>query len=128
MQPYATTKPAWWPNGCVRRHQRAPFSVPVKIHHLKAGVTWTSTGMSLDLSEGGFGALVNGKLSPGETLEIEMQLLENDLRLIAIVRYCSDFGCGMEFLGLTPEERVQITTFTTHLGLARTPRLAKLME
>jgi hypothetical protein len=128
MQPYSTTKPALWPNGCARRHQRAPFSVPVKMHHLKAGVTWMSTGMSLDLSEGGLGTLVNGKLRPGETLEIELQLLENDLRLIAIVRHCSDFGCGLEFLGLTPEERMHITDFTTHPGLARTPRLAKLME
>ena len=84
--------------------------------------------MSLDISEGGLGSLVNGKLRTGETLEIEMQLLANNLRLIAIVRYCSDFGCGMEFLGLTTEERMQISEFTTHSGMARTPRLAKLME
>ncbi len=128
MHPNSETRSASWPNGFVRRFLRAPFSVPVKLHHLKAGVTWTSTGMSLDLSEGGFGALVNGRLRMGETLEIEMPLQENDLRLIGIVRYCSDFGCGLEFLGLTPEERMQITSFTTHRGLARTPRLAKLME
>jgi hypothetical protein len=127
MQPDSPTKPAWRPNGYVRRHLRAPFSVPVKLHHLKAGVTWTTTGMSLDLGEGGFGTLVNGKLRTGETLEIELPLLENNLRLIAIVRYCSDFGCGLEFLGLTPEERGQIADFT-YRGLASTPRLAKLME
>lgn len=127
MQPDSPTKAAGWSNGCVRRHRRAPFSVPVKLHHLKAGVSWTSTGMSLDLSEGGFGALVNGNLRPGETLEIELPLVENSLRLIAIVRHCSDFGCGLEFLGLTPQERTLIVDQTTHRGLACTPRLAKLM-
>ena len=121
-------KPGSWANGYERRHPRMPFSVPVKLHHLKAGVTWTSVGMSLDIGEGGFGALVNGNLRAGETLEVELPLLENNLQLIAIVRYCSDFGCGLEFLGLTPEERLQITDYTTTRELARTPRLAKLMR
>ena len=103
-----------------------PFSVPITFHHLKAGLTWTSSGMSLDLSEGGFGALVNGKLRTGETLEIELPLSETVLRLIAIVRYCSSFGCGLEFLGLTPEERSQIAEATSR-EQARSPKIAKLM-
>jgi len=128
MQAEYRAKPDSWANGCVRRHLRAPFSFPVKFHHLKAGMSWTSTGMSLDLSEGGFGALVNGNLRAGETLEVDLPLSVNNLQLIAIVRYSSDSGCGLEFLGLTPEERSQIVDLTTHRGLARTPRLAKLME
>jgi len=122
----AHPKTVSWPNGCVRRHPRMPFSVPVKFHHLKAGVTWTSTGMSLDLAEGGLGALVNGKLRPGETVEIELPLSKNNLRLIGIVRYCSDFGSGIEFLGLTPEERSHIAE-ATRGEAARSAAVAKLM-
>jgi hypothetical protein len=125
MQPYSYPQTGSWANGCVRRHPRMPFSVPVTFHHLKAGMTWTSSGISLDLSEGGFGALVNGKLRPGETLEIDFPLPETVLNLIAIVRHCSSFGCGLEFLGLTPEERSQIAQATREQ--ARSPAIAKLM-
>ncbi len=126
MLPYSYPQTGSWANGFVRRHPRMPFSVPITFHHLKAGMTWTSNGMSLDLSEGGFGALVNGKLRPGETLEIELPLTETVLNLIAIVRYCSNFGCGLEFLGLTPEERLQIAAATTREA-ARSPNIAKLL-
>ncbi|MGH9641849.1 MAG: PilZ domain-containing protein [Terriglobales bacterium] len=122
----AHPKTVSWPNGCVRRHPRTPFSVPLKFHHLRAGTTLTSSGMSLDLSEGGLGALVNGKLLPGETVEIELPLQKNSLRLIAIVRYCSNFGSGVEFLGLTPEERSHIAEATTREA-ARSPAMAKLI-
>jgi len=117
-----------WDNEFVRRYPRMPFSVPVKFHHLRAGRTWTSTGISLDLSEGGFGALVNGKLSPDETLEVELPISNNNLRLIAIVRYCSDFGCGLEFLGLTAEERSMIAEITTQGEQAHTREIARLMR
>ena len=117
-----------WDNEYVRRHPRVPFSVPVKFHHLRAGRTWTSTGMSLDLSEGGFGALVNGNLSLGETLEVDLPVSNNNLRLIAIVRYCSDFGSGLEFLGLTADERSLIMEITTQGEQAHTRELARLMH
>ena len=120
-------EPGPWANGFTRRHPRIPFSVPFRIHHLKAGMSGISSGMSLDLSEGGFGALVNGKLRAGETVEIEFSVEGSDLRLIAIVRYCSSFGCGLEFLGLTPDERSQISQVTTRREMARTADLARVM-
>jgi len=89
-------------------------------------MTWTSTGMTLDLSQGGFGALVNRKLSPGETLEVELALSNSNLRLIAIVRYCSSFGCGLEFLGLTPEECSVIAEVTAREPPS-SPSIAKLL-
>lgn len=126
MQLHSYPKTVPWANGCVRRYPRMPFSVPITFHHLKAGMTWTSSGMSLDLSEGGFGALVNGKLRTGETLEIELPIAESILKLIAIVRYCSSFGCGLEFLGLTPEERLQIAD-ATNREPACSPNIARLL-
>ena len=75
-----------WENGFVRRHPRLPFSVPITLHHLKAGTARTFAGMSLDLSEGGFGVLLNGRLREGETVEVDLPLPQNLPHLIAIVR------------------------------------------
>jgi hypothetical protein len=44
----------------------------------------------------------------GETVEIDLQLLEHNLSAIAIVRHTSSVRSGFEFLGMTPEERLQI--------------------
>jgi len=114
-------------NGCVRRHPRMPFSIPITLQHLKTGLSWKSSRMSLDLSEGGFAALMNGNLREGETVEIDLPLPERALKLIAIVRYSSTVRCGLEFLGLTPEERVQITSVTTRRQVPRSAHLAKVM-
>jgi PilZ domain len=94
---------------CPRRHPRALFSVPVTLYHLMPGGVQTSRGISLDISEAGLGALVQGDLRVGETVEIDLPLSERMLNAVAIVRHTSSMRSGFEFLGLTPEERVQIT-------------------
>ena len=96
--------------GCVRRHPRAPFSVPVTLHRLMASGLRTTHGISLDLGEGGMGALVQGSLRVGETVKIDLQLPERKLSAVAIVRYCSSVRSGFEFVGLTTEERLHIKT------------------
>lgn len=93
---------------CVRRHARSLFSVPITIHHLVAGGVRASRGISLDLSEGGIGALVQGDLILGETVEIDLPLPRSVLSLVAIVRHTSNTSSGFEFLGLKQEERLQI--------------------
>ena len=115
-------------NDFVRRHSRVPFSVPVAIHQLKAGIAKTVNGLSLDLSVGGFGVLVKGDLKTGDTVELEFPLMERQLRLIAIVRYSSVDRSGLEFLGLTQEERTQISAHTVRTELATTQELARLMK
>lgn len=95
-------------NECIRRYPRAIFSVPLTLHHLMAGGVGTSHGISLDVSEGGMGALVQGRLSVGETVAIDLPLRERTLNAVAIVRHISDKRCGFEFVGLSAEERAQI--------------------
>ena len=95
-------------NECVRRHPRAIFSVPLTLHHLMSGGVRTSHGISLDVSAGGMGALVQGSLSVGETVAIDLPLRESTLNAVAIVRHTSKERCGFEFVGLTTEERSQI--------------------
>ena len=96
-------------NEPARRFPRALFSIPIKLRHLVAGGIQTSRGITLDISEGGLGALVQGDLRLGETVEIDLQFAERPLNAVAIVRHTSQIRSGFEFLGLSAEERVQIT-------------------
>jgi PAS domain-containing protein len=68
----------------VRRFPRALFSIPVKLRHLVAGGIQTSRGITLDISEGGLGALVQGDLRLGETVEIDLQFAERPSIAVAI--------------------------------------------
>ena len=93
-----------------RRYPRALFSVPLTVHHLAAGGVRTSHGISLDISEGGLGALVQGSLQVGETIAVDLALVEQKISAVAIVRHTSNISSGFEFVGLTLEERLQITS------------------
>lgn len=101
------------PRNCVqgsRRHPRTLFSVPVVLHHLVPGGVGFTRGISLDISESGLGALVEGGLRVGETVRLELALPHCDLNAVAIVRHSSSRGSGFEFLGLTPEQRQHIAS------------------
>ena len=93
-----------------RKHPRALLSVPLRLRHLMGGGIHTSRGITLDISEGGVGALVTGDLRLGETVELDLQLPEHPLNAVAIVRHTSNVRSGFEFLGMTPEERLQIAS------------------
>lgn len=82
--------------------------MPLKLHHLRPGGVSTSRGLTLDLSEGGVGALVQIDLIVGEAIEIELQLPNGLLVAVAIVRYSSSIRSGFEFVGLAGEERQKI--------------------
>lgn len=93
-----------------RRHARMLLSVPVKLHHLVPGGVRFTHGISLDISTGGLGALVEGGLRVGETVSVELEWSDYELKAVAIVRHSSSLRSGFEFLGLTPEERDRIAS------------------
>lgn len=93
----------------VRRHPRTLFSVPLMLRHLGVGGIRSLRGISLDIGEGGLGAIVQGDLRVGEMVEIDVHIPEYPLSAVAIVRHASSVRSGFEFLGLTAEERQQIT-------------------
>jgi len=93
-----------------RRYSRAMFTVPITLRHLMAGGVRATPGVSLDISEGGLGAIVQSALQVGETVEVELPLPGGKLSAVAIVRHASSVCCGFEFLGLTGEERLQIAS------------------
>ena len=104
-----TTAPASNLNDCTtRRYRRSIFSAPLTLRHLDAGGIRKLRGITLDVSEGGMGALVQGNLALGEAVEIDLHFQEQDFNAVAIVRHTSDVRSGFEFLGMTSEERAQI--------------------
>lgn len=92
----------------VRQYPRIPFSVPLTLRHLSTGGIQTTHGISLDISEGGLGAVVQGHVAVGEMFGIDFHLGAHPLNAVGIVRYVSSPQSGFEFLGLTAEERLEI--------------------
>lgn len=98
----------------LQRYPRALFSVPLTLRHLAAGGIQSSPGVSLDLSQGGLGAIVHGGLRVGEMVEIEVRVPGFALNAVAIVRYATSVRSGFEFVGMTAEEREQIANTIGH--------------
>ena len=65
--------------------------------------------MSLDIGEGGVGALVQGSLRVGEAVLIDLPLGSQTLTTMAIVRHASNAHAGLQFLRLTESQRQRIT-------------------
>jgi hypothetical protein len=99
-----------YPAGAVRRYPRILFSIPCTVHHLARGGVRSSRAVSLDVSENGLGALVEGRLQVGDMVGIELPLPDCQLKAVAIVRHTSSWRSGFEFFGLTPEERAHLAT------------------
>ena len=97
-----------------RRHVRTLFSVPITVRHLGRRGVLSSKGISLNLCEGGLGAIVLGEVHVGDTVAIDLQLSGRSLTTVAIVRHTSSVHSGFEFVGLTQEEREQITNVIGH--------------
>ena len=98
----------------LQRYPRALFSVPLTLRHLASGGIQSSPGVSLDISEGGLGAIVHGGLRVGEMVEIEVRTPGFALSAVAIVRYTTSVRSGFEFVGMTAQEREQIACTTGH--------------
>lgn len=97
-----------YPDRPVQRHPRILYSIPLTLHHLANRGIRSSHGISLDISEGGIGALVEGPLAVGQTVGIDVLLPDSLISAVGVVRYTSSTRSGLEFVGLTPEERLRL--------------------
>lgn len=95
-----------------QRHPRTLLSVPLKLQYLGPHGIRTTHGISLDVAEGGMGALLQHNLGVGETVGIEFELQGHSLSAVAIVRHCSSARSGFEFVGLPVEERALLASLT----------------
>ncbi len=98
-----------------RRHSlRSRVQAPIDVSVLRAGVADAVPGRVVDLGAGGVAAILARELQPGESVGIEMQLPDGSrrLRTRAVVRHHDKLRCGMEFVGLSAEQRAAIRRFT----------------
>jgi hypothetical protein len=89
-----------------RRYPRYRIDLPLKATVLGTQGYYEVHGRSGDLGEGGLGAIFVSEISQGEVIALEMQLPSGSLLQVrGIVRYRKGLLHGMEFLGLTEEQR-----------------------
>jgi len=83
---------------------------PLDVTVLRSGIPDTLPGRSLNVCERGIAAMLAGELVRGETVGVEVQLpLAGDpLRARAMVRHQGKLRCGLEFVGLSAEQRAVI--------------------
>jgi TonB family protein len=89
---------------------RHPINIPLDLIALRSGVPENLPGRCTDISEAGVGAVVAGELAAGQQIAIELRLpnVGVPVRVRALVRYQSQLRCGLEFVGLSVEQREMI--------------------
>jgi TonB family protein len=93
-----------------RNSPRYPIDVALDVIVLQSGIPNNMPGRCCDLSEAGLGAVVAGELIAGQAVAIELRLPNVGLpvRARAQVRYQERLRCGLQFVGLSVEQREKI--------------------
>jgi TonB family protein len=93
-----------------RAYPRRPVHVPLDVIALRSGVPENLPGRCTDLSETGVGAVIAGELVADQQVAVELRLpnVGVPVRARALVRYQSRLCCGLEFTGLSAEQRAMI--------------------
>jgi len=93
-----------------RVFSRYPINVPLDLIALRFGLPENLPGRCTDLSEAGVGAVVAGELAAGQQVAVELRLpnVGVPVRARAVVRYQSRLHCGLQFVGLSVEQREMI--------------------
>ncbi|MGO9086415.1 MAG: TonB family protein [Candidatus Sulfotelmatobacter sp.] len=99
-----------WSGLSRRRFQRFRLYAPLDVTALRSGIPDTLPGRSVNVCERGIAAMLAGELVPGETVgvEVRLPLVADSLRTRAMVRYQGNLRCGLEFVGLSAEQRALI--------------------
>ena len=99
-----------WSGPSRRRVPRFLVQAPLDVTVLRSGIPDTLPGRSVNVCERGISAMLAGELVPGEAVGIEVRLSQamEALRTRALVRYQDKLRCGLEFVGLSAEQRAAI--------------------
>jgi TonB family protein len=89
---------------------RHPINVALDVIALRSGVPENLPGRCTDISEAGVGAVVAGEMAAGQQVAVELRLpnVGVPIRARALVRYQSRLRCGLEFVGLSVDQREMI--------------------
>jgi TonB family protein len=92
---------------------RFQVQAPLDVTVLRSGIPDTVPGRSTNVCERGIGAVLAGEVVPGESVGVEVKLpmVADPLRARAMVRYQDKLRCGLEFVGLTAEQRAGIRSW-----------------
>ena len=103
-------QPKEWSGPSRRRVPRFVVQAPLDVTVLRSGIPDTVPGRSVNLGERGIAAMMAGELVAGETVGVELRLplAVDPLRARALVRYQDKLRCGLEFVGLSAEQRLSI--------------------
>lgn len=92
-----------------RTGTRRRLAVPMNVTVLRSGVPEAVPGRSIDVCEGGVGAVLAGELFPGELVGVEFELPQAGSVLAkARVCYHERLRYGLQFLAIPPEQRAMI--------------------
>lgn len=99
-----------WQGRARRRSTRFHLNAPVDVTVLRSGVPEAVPGRCLNLGDRGVAGILAGELVPGEIVGVELRLplLPDAVRARARVCYHDKLRCGLEFLGLSEEQRAAI--------------------
>ena len=93
-----------------RNHARVALTVPVSLTLLRGNVPEPLPARAVNVSEGGLYTVVAGELRPHELVGLEFRLPDVGIpvRAKAWVRHHSALRCGLEFTGLSHQQRAMI--------------------
>ncbi len=100
-----------------RRYERYRTDFPLKAKVLRETGYQELQGRCGDIGHGGIGAVFTAECVKGEVVSLEFSLPDSPapFEVRSIVRYRKGFLHGLEFLGLTDEQRKAIDTFCSTL-------------
>jgi len=104
-----------------RRVPRHPIGVALDLIALQSGIPNSMPGRCTDLGECGLGVIVAGELIAGQPVALEMRLPNVGLpiRARAQVRYQDRLHYGLQFVGLSLEQREMIRYWASQAPVPR---------
>lgn len=99
-----------WGRASRRRVPRFRLQEPLYVTVSRSGVADRVPGRALNVCERGMAAVLAGQLVPGESVEVEVRLsgARDPLQTLATVKYQDQLRCGLEFAGISAEQRLAI--------------------
>jgi len=92
---------------------RRKVAVPLSVTILRSGVPDTVPGRSIDVGEGGLGAVLAAEVTPGELVGVEFRLPDAGPVLAkARVCYQEKLHCGLQFLSIPADQREMLGAWT----------------
>jgi len=100
--------------------RRRQLAVPLNVTVLRSGVPDAVPGRSVDVCEGGVGAILAAEVHPGELVGVEFRLPDS-ASVLAKARVCYQdrLRCGLQFLAISAEQKAAIEAWAS--GRPSTP-------